>query len=422
MLEQPPICRHWAKIQFCAYGDTCKYAHPGAAVEEDTSLSVADRRRRAWLKAQEEAANSKDGNSKQETSKDREKRKWVKNGRRGACFARWLLDKFGVELLKHGRTTNIDQGGSVRDSNQNVDSARSNFIESCTGIVDVAGGKGDLSFELHTLRGLPCTVVDPRPPNYNKLLSRYEPSRRGKSIDCAPLLTDVHMRSLTSTSTSTTTHASASTSTYIPASVPTSKCFAASSTTRAAASTHLIKWGYHVFEATLPTSVPFCFPDTLSAFEDGGTSVLKRTMGCSFSEPSDSEALYFLQTLQNCSVLIGLHSDQATEPIVDFALRYNKPFAVVPCCVFPNLRKRELSRQEFCSVLECCAFVSHLCCATSVCEKHSHQHECIGDPISVVKTEVRTHEQFCDYLARKDPRIRTELIDFEGRNTVLYML
>lgn len=27
---------------------------------------------------------------------------------------------------------------------------------------------------------------------------------------------------------------------------------------------------------------------------------------------------------------------QATEPIVDFALAASKPFAVVPCCVFPS--------------------------------------------------------------------------------------
>jgi hypothetical protein len=27
---------------------------------------------------------------------------------------------------------------------------------------------------------------------------------------------------------------------------------------------------------------------------------------------------------------------QATEPIVDLALQHRKPFAVVPCCVFPD--------------------------------------------------------------------------------------
>ena len=33
-------------------------------------------------------------------------------------------------------------------------------------------------------------------------------------------------------------------------------------------------------------------------------------------------------------VIIGMHPDQATESIVDMALKYHKPFAVIPCCVF----------------------------------------------------------------------------------------
>jgi hypothetical protein len=40
-----------------------------------------------------------------------------------------------------------------------------------------------------------------------------------------------------------------------------------------------------------------------------------------------------LQLLEDCSIVVGLHPDQATEPIVDFALENNKSFAVVPCCV-----------------------------------------------------------------------------------------
>ena len=32
-----------------------------------------------------------------------------------------------------------------------------------------------------------------------------------------------------------------------------------------------------------------------------------------------------------------MHPDQATEPIVDLALRLGVPFAVVPCCVYPGL-------------------------------------------------------------------------------------
>ena len=38
-------------------------------------------------------------------------------------------------------------------------------------------------------------------------------------------------------------------------------------------------------------------------------------------------------------------ADEATEPIIDAALRFGRPFAVVPCCVFPRLfPQRELPR------------------------------------------------------------------------------
>ena len=44
-----------------------------------------------------------------------------------------------------------------------------------------------------------------------------------------------------------------------------------------------------------------------------------------------------LNLLENASLLVGLHPDQATEAIVDVALSLGIPFAVVPCCVFPKL-------------------------------------------------------------------------------------
>ena len=46
------------------------------------------------------------------------------------------------------------------------------------------------------------------------------------------------------------------------------------------------------------------------------------------------------ELLLNCSVIVGMHPDQATEAIVDAALRADRPFAVVPCCVYPTLFPR----------------------------------------------------------------------------------
>lgn len=50
---------------------------------------------------------------------------------RAHVFVEWLLTTFGMDLLQQG-------------------------------CVDIAGGRGDLGFELSVKRGLPCTVVDPR--------------------------------------------------------------------------------------------------------------------------------------------------------------------------------------------------------------------------------------------------------------------
>lgn len=37
------------------------------------------------------------------------------------------------------------------------------------------------------------------------------------------------------------------------------------------------------------------------------------------------------------SLVLGLHPDQATDPILEFALEVGAPFAIVPCCVFARL-------------------------------------------------------------------------------------
>jgi len=55
-----------------------------------------------------------------------------------------------------------------------------------------------------------------------------------------------------------------------------------------------------------------------------------------------------LDQLEDVSLIVGMHPDQATEPIVDFALSMNIPFAVVPCCVysreFPHRRRADGAR------------------------------------------------------------------------------
>lgn len=79
--------------------------------------------------------------------------------------------------------------------------------------------------------------------------------------------------------------------------------------------------------------------------------------------------------IQTCSALVGLHPDEVTEPIVDYALKYGKPFAVVPCCVFAHLFDRP---------------------------------------------QVSSYHKFCEYLANKDPSIRVDFLPVDGKNKVIY--
>ena len=86
--------------------------------------------------------------------------------------------------------------------------------------------------------------------------------------------------------------------------------------------------------------------------------------------------------LESASAFVGMHPDEATEDIVDAALKFNKPFAVIPCCVFSELKPgRKL---------------------------HGN--------IDVSRTD-----QFCLYLAQKDARIKAKYLPFEGRNIVVYL-
>jgi hypothetical protein len=84
-----------------------------------------------------------------------------------------------------------------------------------------------------------------------------------------------------------------------------------------------------------------------------------------------------------------MHPDQATEAIVDTALRLNVPFAVLPCCVmpslFPNRRKKGRNGK-------------------------------VGDP-------VRSYSRFCEYLLDKAPEGESFHVDhlpFVGRNKVIF--
>jgi len=121
----------------------------------------------------------------------------------------------------------------------------------------------------------------------------------------------------------------------------------------------------------------------VSCFHDGILSYKSYIGAESGSTVDKRHALSYemLKAVQDCSLLIGMHADNATEAIVDVAMALNKPFVVVPCCVFPNF---------FCN------------------------------RVLLDGSKVRSHEQFCKFLAEKDERFNVEILPFDGRNVAIW--
>lgn len=104
-----------------------------------------------------------------------------------------------------------------------------------------------------------------------------------------------------------------------------------------------------------------------------------------------------LHLIHKCLALVGLHPDEATEAIIDTALSLNLPFAVIPCCVTPQLFPNRVLKRK----------VHGYSSSTSTG---------IGTNVRVKK-----YGSFISYLMDKDPRIRRTELPFKGRNMVLYM-
>ena len=117
------------------------------------------------------------------------------------------------------------------------------------------------------------------------------------------------------------------------------------------------------------------------------------------AECRDDDALR--QAVRGCSLIVGFHPDEATDAIVDVAIAEGKPFAVVPCCVFwRRFGKRRVALAGAGAEPPSAAMLAQ-----------ANSEKCVP---------VRTHEQLCAYLLAKAPGAREVVLDFEGRNKVVY--
>ncbi|DBA04835.1 TPA: hypothetical protein N0F65_004472 [Lagenidium giganteum] len=250
-------CKFWINSRTCHLGDKCELVHI-----DDANFKAA---RAQWLEERLQLKRSRaqldddphDAHGKTSKSK------------RAEVFVDWLVKQFGVETLSTG-----------------------------VGVVDVAGGRGNVSFELWNKRGIPCTLIDPRPMKLSK----------------------VQMKHLKKVKKNT----------------------------------------------------------TLIAGQELAPQRMELFNTESFLEKPANE-----QLIREASVLIGMHPDEATDAIFDMAVKFDKSFAVVPCCVFGRtFPDRRVS----------------------------------SDP----EKRVVSFDDFVEYLQAKHTSIEKAFLPFDGKNMVLF--
>ena len=249
---------------------SCPFRHQFANEHEEATVRATRERWAAQRRAHEDAADpfagggggggggGGDGDGDGGGGGGGKKRSHAK---RHAEFASWLLQIFGTEALRGG-----------------------------AGVLDVAGGGGDLAFELQCRNGVRTTLLEPREVRLDSRQRRW--LRKQGEGGLGPYR---HIRDLLD-----------------------------------------------------------------ERFEE-----------------SDEGA----RLLREAACVVGLHADEATEQIVDAALKYGRPFAVVPCCVFPRLfPQRRLASGG----------------------------------------AVRTTAALCDYLLQKAPGLEAGFLPVAGRNKVIF--
>ncbi|KAF9360172.1 hypothetical protein BGX26_010311 [Mortierella sp. AD094] len=277
-------CKFWINSQKCLKKD-CRKRHPtGTEFDNAQEMWVRERtqarKERSTLQDDPHSISSK-----------------LPHSQRAFIFCRWLVNKFGKEYLNSG-----------------------------SGILDVAGGKGEISLFLTHMFGIRSTVVEPN-------MRRDKPYRRRNLMDVIKRQLDIE---------------AGGDGQFFRVSRPS---YAASSCLNIEDGA---KSGADAEEIESRDSETIKEHRRLKKLRQSQFDVprLSTLLGDRFAEEHSG-------ILEGASILIGMHPDQATEPIVAMALKHGKPFAVVPCCVFAheNPQRRLLSGGEVNTTVE---FVQYL--------------------------------------------------------------
>ncbi|KAF9949302.1 hypothetical protein BGZ72_008910 [Mortierella alpina] len=318
-------CKFWINSQKCLKKD-CRMRHPtGQEYAEIQQMWVKERtqarRERSKLQDDPHSTSSK-----------------VPHSQRAYIFCRWLVDKYGKEYLNSG-----------------------------SGVLDVAGGKGEISLFLTHMFGIRSTVVEPN-------VRRDKPYQRRNLMDVIQKQLDIE---------------AGGDGNFYRRFAPTS-----------------LKPQAQDIDSSSGGSVA-----TPERVQNGDGEIdlkerrrVKKQKMAQFVVPrlcallDEQFVVNHPGVLEQASIIIGMHPDQATEPIVTMALQHHKPFAVVPCCVFAheNPQRRLVGGGEVNTTLDFIQYLMEKRVASAESPSHStdiHKEFLPFDGMNIVV--FRTHHSNC---------------------------
>ena len=367
---------------------------------------------------------------KEKNQSTNSKRHGARNQNRHKKMIKWLLHTFPQEIqdakdtVETPETAVVDAANSRRNEAKPEDASHKKRTNATSGIpsassqhpqsrqqqqqqqqqqhiLDVAGGKGELSARMTLCCTLHVRMVDPRRANiydcFYKTVFRSLPKKWQQKIN-SHLEEEEHHEQDDEHNRNKQDH------NHDHNHNPTSTC--SSVTTQNSKIQAMIHRRFFQYVQQFPM--------------DGiGDATIQQL------EQDDNQELF--QAVQQASLIIGLHADGATEAIVDIALYYNKPFVVVPCCVFPNFFRHRLVPAIMSSINDDDTDPDAETDAETDTDIDTNAETTAKNNTTKTKTNiatkmvpVRNHEQFCRYLALKDSHFVVETLPFEGRNIAIW--
>lgn len=326
--NQPYLCREWKKSKGnCSYGTQCRFLHPELDLTLDLQVARKDR-----------------------TKNDRGKTKRIrkKNKQKNKQFCYWLAHEFGIELLQSG-----------------------------LGVLDVAGGRGEISFILNNVLQISSSIIDPRDKiDYSTFITKLK-SGNYRSFNQE----EVSKLNLTNNIPDDIVIPNHIKLFFTPILWELLRMDSKETCNKQNYDKEYITFLENKQEAF--TNVDEFFSKLVNEAKAcwNPKTLLNSKIQIESSTEESSISIFEVQSLlENCSCIIGMHPDQATEAIVDYALLTNKPFAIIPCCV---------------------------------CSKQ-YPNRIFNDSL------VSNYSDFIEYLKSKHEDIQVSTLPFEGKNTVLF--